>query len=345
MVSAYLKRLPAVLALAFCCAAAHAAGAGTSAASFLKIDPSARAAALGGAFTAVAGDPANIGYNPAGIAASEYGKFSFTHNEWIGGLRLESLYVTKNIGKTLTLGVGLNYLLSDSISRTDSTGIMTGGDFTASDGVAAFSIANRFTSNFMAGINAKYIRQTVDTYSGSALAFDGGVLWRYRRFNIGASVSNIGGKMKLYEQSSPLPLTYAFGFTATPWRHLMLSIQADKQNDASLAFRAGTEIAFDNVLFEDSAFALRAGYRSNAPENGGAGLSLGAGLKLRSLSLDYAFIPMGDFGSSSRFTLGLRFGPERKEPYMDPYPNMLRGFMPKDNTTRSGSRYYDSSIR
>ena len=46
---------------------ASAGGVGTTSANFLKIDVGARAAAMGGAFTALADDGSSLYWNPAGI--------------------------------------------------------------------------------------------------------------------------------------------------------------------------------------------------------------------------------------------------------------------------------------
>ena len=60
----------------------------------------------------------------------------------------------------------------------------------------------------------------------------------------------------------------------------------------------------------DEHFFLRAGYQLSLPDNqfeGLTGLTAGAGLKIGSFALDYAYVPFGDFGASHRVSLGYVF--------------------------------------
>ena len=63
---------------------------GKSGFSFLKISPSARAAGMGDAFTAVANDVSTIFFNPAGLTNIKSVDFSFNHTNWIVNSKLIS---------------------------------------------------------------------------------------------------------------------------------------------------------------------------------------------------------------------------------------------------------------
>src|SRR5215471_2504536 len=59
-------------------------------------------------------------------------------------------------------------------------------------------------------------------------------------------------------------------------------------------------------------FSLRIGYRyqTKKPDLGGlAGLTAGIGLRHNNMSLDYAFVPLGDLGQTHRISFNLRFRP------------------------------------
>src|SRR4051812_20641313 len=62
-----------------------------SGAAFLKLDPAAAPAALGGAYTAVDKRIDTLAYNPGGIAGLEQREAAFTHTEWLLGTRYEYL--------------------------------------------------------------------------------------------------------------------------------------------------------------------------------------------------------------------------------------------------------------
>src|SRR5262245_41323537 len=79
-----MKRAWLALLLIFGAAAAQAKGkAGTSGAAFLKIAAGARAAALGGAYTALADDASSILWNPAGMAKLEKAEVTATRSQWL----------------------------------------------------------------------------------------------------------------------------------------------------------------------------------------------------------------------------------------------------------------------
>ena len=65
------------------------AAIGSVGGNFLTISPGARPASLGGAYTALADDVQGIAVNPAGLGRMPRGGFSFSHLEWITGMRYE----------------------------------------------------------------------------------------------------------------------------------------------------------------------------------------------------------------------------------------------------------------
>jgi hypothetical protein len=56
--------------------------------------------------------------------------------------------------------------------------------------------------------------------------------------------------------------------------------------------------------------ATRVGYQFGRGQDnlgGMTGFAFGVGLKLRSIMMDYAFVPFGDLGDTHRITMGARF--------------------------------------
>ena len=72
---------------------------GKSGFSFLKISPSARAAGMGDAFTAIANDVTAIFYNPAGLTQLTGTDFSFGYTNWLVGSKLFSGAIARPIGR------------------------------------------------------------------------------------------------------------------------------------------------------------------------------------------------------------------------------------------------------
>lgn len=291
---------------------------GTSAASFMKIDPAARPAALAGAFVAIADDATAIFYNPAGLGFINRNQVSFTHNEWLEAIRLESLAYAHIISESLTLGFGANYLFSDSISTTTSGGIYTGDTFNTSGGSAMVGLAYKFHNAFSIGANAKVIGEKLADESGFAYAGDIGFLFKHSLQNdigisFGGSVQNMGTKLKLYKDSFDVPLKYSGG-GAISYRYFTLTSVIEKTRDSDNVIRVGSEFKSGNLLFEYVEVALRLGYHNETPDQTGSGITTGIGISFQNFNMDYAFTPIGELGSTHRVTVSVKFGKERNQP-------------------------------
>ncbi|MBI5596118.1 MAG: hypothetical protein HY928_08530, partial [Elusimicrobia bacterium] len=79
------------IALALLLAGPARAAALNTGAAFLKLDPGARSAALGGAYSAAAGSADTLFFNPAGLASLSRREFMAGHAEWLAGTRFDAL--------------------------------------------------------------------------------------------------------------------------------------------------------------------------------------------------------------------------------------------------------------
>ena len=108
-----MRRFALFLLLAALIAAAPAGATtkvGTSAAQFLKIGAGCRAAALGGAYVAIANDAAALYWNPAGLARLDHNELLLMHADWLAETNYNFGGVVMNFGGN-ALGVFLTYLL------------------------------------------------------------------------------------------------------------------------------------------------------------------------------------------------------------------------------------------
>ncbi len=189
-----------------------ARGAGTSAASFLKIDIGARPAGMGGAFCGIADDVNTIQYNPAGLIQLQQKEIGATHNEWIEGIRSEFLGYAHPLNENWVCGLTLNYLyVGDDLIERDITGAESGRTFGGNDGVITFALGKKLQDNISAGANVKIIRESVEDKNDVAYGADVGFLYKLSDLRLGISAQNLGTKIKLYEESFSLPLNFKFG--------------------------------------------------------------------------------------------------------------------------------------
>ncbi|MFC1484981.1 PorV/PorQ family protein, partial [bacterium] len=191
----------------------YADDSGTTAFQFLKMDVSARAISMGGAFTAVADDVSAVRYNPAGIRLLLHPQLAATHMEWLADLKGEYLVFAKPLKNGAAMGASIFYMGSyNDWEGRDQYGNKT-GDIGYEQGYASFCYAKRMDryDNYMAGINVKYVYESLDYKRDSAIAFDVGMLGRlYRKVLIGASIRNIGIGSERFPIETRLGLSYLY---------------------------------------------------------------------------------------------------------------------------------------
>jgi hypothetical protein len=309
--------------------------AGTYAYPFLKIPVGAKAPAMGGAYTGLSNDVAGLYFNPAGIAQVSSSEISGSYNNYVAGMQAGYLSYVMPWGKKGKLGVAFNYLNYGSTPRTDVSGIRT-GEFGGGDMAISLSGAWKVMSGIdddyelaesrnenkgslppwnglSLGFTAKFVYESLDSYSSDALAVDLGILYGLRdnRTRIGLSASNLGFQLKGlssgHKDSMPAILRAGVGhqLKAAP---VVISADAVKPFDNDIIFAAG--LNYTNFY----PLEIRAGYstfgqdfKTGSDKDNWGGLSFGFGLKLRKLAFDYAFVPYADLGSSHRVGISSRW--------------------------------------
>ncbi len=304
--------------------------AGSTAASFLKLEVGARAVAMGGAFTGVPGDPYAIYWNPAALAYLEKEKnLSLFHNEYFQGLGQEFLLYTapaaggKFLGvpgpKAGVWGFALNYFyVPDDLERR--SGLNEGdpenpispseGEFGAYDLAASAAYGRRLSGGLSAGAAFKVIRQSIDDYSAGSVALDLGLLreysWRGHPVAAGFSVQNLGPGIKFTDRRYGLPLVLRAGLSGRLQDSgALLALDVEKPVDNYPALAVGAEFPLTQRL------ALRSGYKYRMygnEEGDWAGFSAGAGVFFDRAVFDYAFTPFGELGNAHRFSISVKFG-------------------------------------
>jgi hypothetical protein len=275
---------------------------------FLKIDTSARATALGGAYTAVSDDATSLRYNPAGLSRAQKRELSATHSEWLLGSRFDFIGYAQPTSHG-TFGLGITRLAVGTIEGRDSQRQLS-SDFKASDMAYALGYGRGVDDLIPGGkthlgASVKYIDSKIGSDSASTLALDLGALQRFsaRPLDLGVSVLNIGNGIKFLDQTDPLPLTLSLGAAYSLSVALKLALDV-RQNIPDE--RTGVGMGAEYTVF--SSFALRAGYASSSGADSSlGGLSGGFGLRLADYSADYTFTPFGALGNVQRISLGARF--------------------------------------
>ncbi len=306
-------------------------------ADFLKIPIGAEAAGLGQAYTAMASGINALNWNPAGIlqTPSSMGRptmgLSLSHQDQLEENKLDHLgvIVPSRAGKN-SLGFDLIRLSYADQEGRDAERRPT-NQLSASDMAFGAAIARNFGS-FQLGTQVKLIRQELAGSKAQGLAMDLGLLSAMPnpRLTLGASVRNLGPRMKFLDDTFELPLTMSIGsaFRVTGPLTLALDVHYKPHQRQTVLSLGSQFLAGDN-------FTLRAGYLSKLAEsvtntqesetNRGnfanvSGLAGGLGFMFKQFSLDYSITPFGELGNTQMLTLSSWFGAaeEKKSNFESP---------------------------
>lgn len=305
-------------------AAARPATIGTSGASFLKLGAGARAGAMADAFTAVADDAFAAYYNPAGLARQERKQFGGAHSALFQGVSYQSLVFAVPFGEAdgrerievksnrHALALSIYYLGVGDIERRSGDSTLPTGTFNSADSAYALSYAYAPNDRLSMGVTGKLVSQSIDTYRGSAMAGDLGLLYRTnphneKPLNLGLSVRHIGKRIGYgTSETDPLPTTVVAGVAYSPNKSFTGDVDVAKARDADAYAALGLEARHE--MMEGVGGAFRFGYTSARRDNGGlAGVTAGGGLTFNKASFDFAWIPFGTLGDAFRFSLLVKF--------------------------------------
>lgn len=287
---------------------------GEAGAPVLQLTTTPRAAALGGALAA-AGGVASVLANPAGAATLQHFEATLAGQALFEGSRAGSMAVGTRV-HNVGLALGIRYLDLGSVDEVvcngcGGRGTPTGQRLSASE--EAFALGGAVDlGRASVGAAINYYATTLAEASGGAASLSAGVRGRVTdRLAVGASVQYLGGTVTVAGFGAPLPRTVRAGAEFRPLGpgherlHLLIAADYAGIRGAPGHVGGGIEVGLRDTTTQLVAVA-RLGLTSNA---GGAfatrPVTLGAGLKLRQVSLDYAFEGSTVLGSQHR--LGLTF--------------------------------------
>jgi len=291
--------------------------AGTTGATFLKIEAGARPVAMGGAFVAVADDANTTYWNPAGLAWLEEREITAMHNEWLEDIRYEFLGYAQPIKsdrRAQGFGVSVMALYMSGLEERTTETMEPEGTFGAYDIALAGAYAREVGKGVSIGGNIKLIHQRIENETAWSGAIDLGLLYKQPRLGglqFGFAVQNIGPGIKFIKESDPLPLNIKAGIAKTlelksieSELTLALDVNAPVDNVPNGHF--GAEFVYKKI--KDIELAGRIGYKTNTISdlNALSGLSAGVGFAWKRMGIDYVWVPYGDLGNTHRISLTIK---------------------------------------
>jgi hypothetical protein len=316
---------------------------GKSVYQFLNLVTSPRQSALGGKTLTIFDQDVNQAhFNPATINPEMDNHLSLNYGNYYS----EVTYGTASYAYTYdrhvqTFHAGINYVNYGTFEGYDENGTPT-TSFTGSDIALSFGYAYNIPyTGFHIGANAKLINSTLESYSSFGGAIDLGALYvdEDNAINYAFVVRNIGTQFTTFAGTQEkLPLEVMAGISQqienVPIRwHLTLenlqqwnvtfSNPARAQNSidgsstpekTSIFNNALRHVIFGLELFPQKGFNLRLGYNFRRAEElrlleqrNFSGISLGFGLKMGRLKLDYSYSRYTLAANTSLFGLTINF--------------------------------------
>jgi hypothetical protein len=285
---------------------------------FLRVDMSARAAALGGSFISYFDDADIIFYNPAGMKLSKGSPISFSFTKHLLDINLASLAYSTEIENIGRFGAAIQYINYGNFTEADEFGNRT-GEFSAGELAVLLGYAGELEENFYYGANAKIIYSSIADRSSSAIAIDLGIHYQIpaQQIDIALVALNLGTQLSSYiDTDEDLPVDVAIGVSKR-LENLPLRLSLDfhklteKRDDFIQHFKAfsiGAEFYLSKV------FALRFGYDNEkrselkiGTTSGIAGFNAGLGINISSYRFDYGYSSLGKIGALHRISLVTAF--------------------------------------
>jgi len=280
-----LKHALVIILLVLSCSFVHAI--------FNDYQPSARARAMGNAFTAVADDPTGIFYNPAGLCvtplSAEIG-FAQLYNQPFTELKTGS-FAYPLPAKLGALGLGIQMFDVDY----EDYALMSEQQLSLAYG---YTLLNDVHSTIHVGCSATYYALAMDGYdSDTAYGINLGALAiLHERTRFGFSVQNLNQPVMGADNAHSLPRKLAMGVAYMPYDGVITSVELKKDFAQDTEFMGGVEVKLLDPLY------IRAGVHQNP-----ATWSGGIGIKMIGVNLDYSYTRPSVLDDTHYLNIGYEF--------------------------------------
>jgi len=298
-------RIPAALVIAASLAAsAGYAGVGATQSEFLKIGLSARAAAMGGAYGAVADDLGALEYNPAGLGLLSNSQVSALGALWLADVKYGALAGAHVIPMLGTVGFGINAFDAGAIEGSTK-------DFNAGSFLFRAGWARSITDNFTFGAAVKVLQEKISDFSSTGGTVDVGVIVTpVRGINLGAAVMNIGKASAFESEGDALPallkLAGAAKLIESDYGMMVAAVDVDYYPAPASLFSPCFGLEYWGQKF----LALRLGYGYKQQDLSPiVGATAGIGIRWEMLRIDFAYAPFAALGNTYRVTMNWEIWP------------------------------------
>ncbi|MDR3256083.1 MAG: hypothetical protein LBT18_00235 [Endomicrobium sp.] len=289
---------------------AFCSAAGTTVFYFLKIPQNAVQAALAGMTNfgknSFFPNPAVVGFiDEYNISASYAAHFQNTsYHSFSFAKSVQFADPVGKVGVKVSYG-GLDYGKFDGYLETPNGDYIENGTFGTNDAFVQLSLGYKIFENLSYGVGFKYIWQNIDSSRLAGVAVDISVLFCSKSsWIISGGIENIGP----YVESYPLPSNLYASYTNVLTDYFNFGFELKVFTDNTMWLKGAMEINKDKMFF------LRSGYSCPIENDNKTlgewyqrNLTLGFGFNIRFISINYAWLPFGELGSTNMLSFQVRF--------------------------------------
>lgn len=285
---------------------------GTTTADFLNLPIGARAAAMGGAYTAISEEASAIYWNPAGLVQISKLSALFMRTAYVADINYQYAAYAHRLSHDSVIAASALITDIGAIDQTDISGNKL-GTFTPQDQVFTLSYSKAILEfsdrekDISMGVSVKHINSKI-VNKASSFAGDFGIMvynFTALPYRLGVMFTNFGQGLKYDTESNPLPMKLKLAGAINPFKNFMIAGDVVFPKNNKPNFLLGTEL--NSRPNELTKLSIRGGLNSQLLNDGLSGFSFGLGATLNFFSLDYAFTPMGDLGTSHRISITFDF--------------------------------------
>ena len=297
----------------------------TTAGNWLKLETGARGVGMAGAMVAAGTGVSAITYNPASIGFVKGSELYYSKTNYLAGISHSSMAYGTQVTPTDFIAF---HLFTFNSGKMDVTNAFfpdgTGEEFDVTGLSLRGTYAKILTDRLKFGVSIKYIRETIYTTAMQTFAIDLGSNFDTGIYGIilGMSVTNFGpdvqfsgegleqqvadtlsvdGTLSKLTDEFPIPMSFRLGIKKDVFNNSIhkLTIAMDGVNpiDYVVTGNIGLEYSWLETAY------IRGGTHLNHDT---ASFTMGAGIKIGNIFVDYAYADYGILENTNQF--GLRFG-------------------------------------
>jgi len=275
--------------------------------SSLRINPSARECAMGGAGVISAIGPSAMYYNPALTATLKSFTVNINYTKWFLDTYQQSIFLTRPL-PYFNLGLGVvNFNAGELEYRPDHPTESPYGEFNPVDFNFYLNLS-RSAAKMGYGISARVYYEKIYEYTATGIGADVGLSFvPVPNLQVGFSIINFGTTMRFIREDFLLPtkflagLNYNINFSQNS-SFPKLKIASDLGYlfyDKKAELNSGLELSFKDKYF------IRTGYKSTEQANH---YNFGFGVIVQKFRIEYAYSPFDlNISGTHHFSLSLGY--------------------------------------